>query len=157
MNLSSTSQKFQDHLNKLCPDLKVVEYSQGARTAEDAAKAIDCEVGQIAKSLVFKGTNTGKPYIFIVSGPNRLNEQKMTDVVGEEIEKADADFVKEKTGFSIGGIPPFAHPQNFDTYLDKDLLNYDFVWAAAGMPQAVFKIKPANLMLYTKAGLIETD
>ena len=92
MNLSSTSQKFQDHLNKLCPDLKVVEYSQGARTAEDAAKAIGCKVGQIAKSLVFKGTNTGKPYIFIVSGPNRLNEQKMTDVVGEEIEKADADF-----------------------------------------------------------------
>jgi prolyl-tRNA editing enzyme YbaK/EbsC (Cys-tRNA(Pro) deacylase) len=115
------------------------------RTAQEAAQAIGCQVGQIAKSLLFKTKRTGKPVLVITSGSNRVNEKKLGELLQEPIEKASADFVREQTGFAIGGVPPVGHANALLTFLDQDLMHYDVIWAAAGTPNAVFKLTPAEL------------
>jgi len=113
-------------------------FPEGTRTAEDAAAAIGCEVGQICKSLVFRVGD--EALLVVTSGVNRVDTARFG------ARKADADFVREATGFSIGGVPPFGHRQRIETIVDEDLLGYDVVWAAAGTPNAVFPIKPADLV-----------
>jgi prolyl-tRNA editing enzyme YbaK/EbsC (Cys-tRNA(Pro) deacylase) len=115
------------------------------RTAADAAKAVGSKVGQIVKSLIFKGKQSGRPYLLLVSGSNRVNEHSVEHVLGEAIVRPDADFVRNETGFAIGGIPPLGHPQHIRTYMDEDLLQYETVWAAAGTPNAVFSVDPEAL------------
>jgi prolyl-tRNA editing enzyme YbaK/EbsC (Cys-tRNA(Pro) deacylase) len=119
-------------------DAEIREYPAGARTAQDAAAAVGCEVGQICKSLVFRVGDD--PLLVIASGANRVDEARFGAV------KADAAFVREQTGYAIGGVPPFAHAHPLDTVVDEDLLAYDVVWAAAGTPRAVFPIAPAALV-----------
>jgi len=119
-------------------DAEIREYPEGARTAQDAATAVGCEVGQICKSLVFRVG--GAPLLVIASGSNRGDEARFGAV------KADAAFVREQTGYAIGGVPPFAHARAIDTVVDEDLLSYDVVWAAAGTPRAVFPIAPGALV-----------
>jgi prolyl-tRNA editing enzyme YbaK/EbsC (Cys-tRNA(Pro) deacylase) len=119
-------------------DAEIREYPEGARTAQDAATAVGCEVGQICKSLVFRVG--GDPLLVIASGSNRVDEARFGAV------KADAAFVREQTGYAIGGVPPFAHARPIDTVVDEDLLGYDVVWAAAGTPRAVFPIAPGALV-----------
>jgi prolyl-tRNA editing enzyme YbaK/EbsC (Cys-tRNA(Pro) deacylase) len=119
-------------------DAEIREYPEGARTAQDAATAVGCEVGQICKSLVFRVG--GDPLLVIASGSNRVDEARFGAV------KADAAFVREQTGYAIGGVPPFAHARPIDTVVDEDLLSYDVVWAAAGTPRAVFPIAPGALV-----------
>jgi len=118
-------------------DADIREYPEGARTAQDAA-AVGCEVGQICKSLVFRVGDA--PLLVIASGSNRVDEARFGAV------KADAAFVREQTGYAIGGVPPFAHARPMDTVVDEDLLVYDVVWAAAGTPRAVFPIAPGALV-----------
>ena len=113
-------------------EIKVMPES--TRTAAEAAKACGCTVGQIVKSLIFQGKTSGKPYLLLVSGTNRVNEHTIEHVVGEPIGRPDADFVRDATGFAIGGIPPLGHPTPLKTWLDEDLLQYETVWAAAGHP-----------------------
>lgn len=115
------------------------------RTAEEAAKAVGSKVGQIVKSLIFKGKKSNKPYLLLVSGSNRVNEHSVEPVLGEAIVRPDAEFVRNETGFAIGGIPPLGHPQHIRTYMDEDLLQYETVWAAAGTPNAVFSVDPQAL------------
>lgn len=115
------------------------------RTAADAAKACGCSEGQIVKSLIFKGKQSGKPYLILVSGPNRVHEEHVGNRIGEPITRPDADFVRAVTGFAIGGIPPFAHDTRMAAWFDEDLLRYETVWAAAGTPAAVFSVDPAAL------------
>jgi prolyl-tRNA editing enzyme YbaK/EbsC (Cys-tRNA(Pro) deacylase) len=115
------------------------------RTAAEAAAACGCGVGQIVKSLIFKGKTSGDPYLLLVSGANRVDEDKVEAVIGEAIVRPDADFVRETTGFAIGGIPPLGHPRQIRTFLDRDLLQYETVWAAAGTPNVVFAVDPKAL------------
>jgi prolyl-tRNA editing enzyme YbaK/EbsC (Cys-tRNA(Pro) deacylase) len=115
------------------------------RTAAEAARAVGSTIGQIVKSLIFKGKNTGKPYLLLVSGTNRVSEHAVEKVLGEPVERPDADFVREATGFAIGGIPPLGFGTPLHTWMDQDLLQYETVWAAAGTPNAVFSVDPEAL------------
>lgn len=143
MMLSKSAQSVQDALCKKGIEAKVVELPASTRTAEDAAKAIGCQVAQIAKSLIFRTKHTNKAIFVLASGINRVNEKAIARYVGEEITKADADFTREVTGFAIGGIPPVGHKQKIETYIDEDLLHYKELWAAAGTPNAVFCLDSA--------------
>jgi prolyl-tRNA editing enzyme YbaK/EbsC (Cys-tRNA(Pro) deacylase) len=145
-HLSPSAQKFQDFLQGLGVNLSVVEYVESARTAQDAADRIGCQLGQIVKSLVFKGTTSGKGILVLTSGANRVNESKISRLLGESITRPDADFVRELTGFSIGSVPPFSHLRVMDTFIDEDLLQYPTVWASGGAPNAVFMLSPADLV-----------
>jgi Cys-tRNA(Pro) deacylase len=133
--------------------VEVHEFPEGTKTAEDAARAVGCELDQIVKSLVF--TVDGDPVLALVSGANRLNEAKLAAVAGGPIGRADADAVRRATGYPIGGVPPFAHDTRLQTYIDANLLRFDVVWASAGTPRTVFPIKPSDLVRLANA--IETD
>src|SRR4030081_2126314 len=119
-------------------DLTIKEFPEGTRTAVDAARAVGCEVGQIVKSLVFVAA--GPPVAALVSGANRLDEKRLAGVAGEPVHKADALTARTATGYSIGGVPPFGHATEVTVFMDRDLLRYGVVWAAAGRPDSVFEI-----------------
>lgn len=154
MKLSPSAMKVQDALNRFGIDCQVVELPQSTRTAQEAANAVGCELAQIVKSLVFKGLQSGNPILVLTSGANRVNENLLREVVGEPIGKADAEFVRERTGFAIGGVPPVGHIEPIRTYIDEDLMVFDEVWAAAGTPNAVFKLKTADLRILTPGAAI---
>jgi prolyl-tRNA editing enzyme YbaK/EbsC (Cys-tRNA(Pro) deacylase) len=143
--LPPSAQKVQDAATALGLGVNVREMAQPTRTAEEAASACGVTVGQIIKSLVFLGADSGKPYLLLVSGSNRVNEKGVAAYLGEKLKRPDADYVRDLTGFAIGGIPPFGHATALATYMDADLLQYDVVWAAAGTPRAVFPIDPKQL------------
>lgn len=143
--LSNAAQKVQDALVARGFSYQVVELPQTTRTAAEAAQAVGCQVEQIAKSIVFKTRQTGRPLLVIASGINRVDEHRLSELAGEKVEKPDADYVKEKTGFVIGGVPPIGHNQTLETYIDEDLLKLKEIWAAAGTPFAVFKLSPQDL------------
>ncbi len=127
----------------------VLEFDAGTRTAADAAAAIGCTVAEIAKSLVFRGSQTGRPILVVASGVNRVDETKAAALIGERIVRADADFVREQTGFAVGGVPPVGHATAPVTLIDEDLLAFETIWAAAGTPNAVFALRPAELVELT--------
>ena len=147
--LSSSAQKVQDALSSLGLTLQVVELPDSTRTAVEAAQAIGCQVGQIVKSLVFKGKRSGRPVMVAASGPNRVDERKIEALISEPLGKADAEFVRQRTGFVIGGVPPVGHSEQLETFIDQDLMQYDEIWAAAGTPHAVFRLTPADLVRIT--------
>jgi len=132
---------------------RVVEMPQTTRTASDAAKAIGCEVAQIAKSLVFRVGDD--PLLVIASGTNRVNEAAVARAIGATIAKADADFVRERTGFAIGGVPPLGHRTPIRTLIDEDLLRFERIWAAAGTPNAVFELFSADLPRITGGTVVQ--
>jgi prolyl-tRNA editing enzyme YbaK/EbsC (Cys-tRNA(Pro) deacylase) len=125
--------------------VEIHEMPASTRTAAEAAQACGCTVAQIVKSLVFRGVETGKPYLLLVSGANRVNEKAVAAIIGEALTRPDADYVRAVTGFSIGGIPPFGHTTTLTTYVDRDLLAFDEVWAAAGTPHCVMRLDPTVL------------
>jgi len=127
--------------------LRMREFDQRTATAADAATAIGTSVGRIVKSLVFMAGE--QPILVLASGPNRVDVDKVGRIVGRRITRANADQVREVTGFAIGGVPPVGHPRALATYVDQDLLQYDKVWAAAGTPNAVFCIEPRDLVRIT--------
>lgn len=148
-SLTPSAQKVQNFLLELGCSNQVVEHTQTTRTSEDAANAIGCTVAQIAKSLIFKGKHSGKPVLVIASGINRVNEKKLAEYINEPVKKPDADFVRSHTGFAIGGIPPIGHASTIETFIDKDLLQLEEIWAAAGNSNAVFALKPEELVKMT--------
>jgi Cys-tRNA(Pro) deacylase len=152
--LSKSAQSVQDVLKKKGIDTTVVELPASTRTAEDAAKAIGCQVAQIVKSLIFRTKQTNRPILVLASGVNRVNEKAIAKVAGEEIVKADADFTRGVTGFAIGGIPPIGHKQKLETYIDEDLLQHKELWAAAGTPNAVFNLDSMTLADLTDGEII---
>ena len=143
--LSASARKVQDAARAAGLAVTVVERAESTRTAEEAASACGCVVAQIVKSLVFRGEATAKPYLMLVSGSNRLNEKGVAGVLGESLTRPDAAYVREVTGYAIGGIPPLGHATPMQVYIDKDLLAFDVVWAAAGTPRAVFAVAPGAL------------
>ena len=148
-SLGASIQKVQGVLRSLGYSGEVVVFSDSTRTAAEAAEAVGCQVGQIVKSLVFKGKQTQRPVLVEASGSNRVNERRISEEVGEPIEKADADFVRQHTGFAVGGVPPVGHVEAIDTFIDEDLMQYDEIWAAAGNPHAVFRLTPGELQAMT--------
>jgi prolyl-tRNA editing enzyme YbaK/EbsC (Cys-tRNA(Pro) deacylase) len=153
--LSPSAQKVQDALIELGLSLQVVELPGSTRTAVEAAQAVGCQVGQIVKSLVFKGKRSERPILVIASGVNRVDEYLLENLIGEPLGKADAEFVRQHTGFAIGGVPPLGHAEPLTTFIDKDLLNYEVVWAAAGTPHAVFQLDPADLARMADGVVVE--
>jgi prolyl-tRNA editing enzyme YbaK/EbsC (Cys-tRNA(Pro) deacylase) len=127
---------------------------QTTRSAKDAAEAVGCEVEQIAKSLVFKGAASQRAILVIASGANRVNEAILAEVAGEPMLKADADFVRTKAGYAIGGVPPVGHPHPLTVFIDEDLMRCPLIWAAAGTPQAVFHMTPQELLRITGGRVI---
>jgi Cys-tRNA(Pro) deacylase len=126
------------------------EFPEGTRTAEDAARAIGVEVGQIVKSLVF--AVDGAPVVALVSGSNQLDEAKLAAAAGGgRAERVDADRVRQETGFPVGGVPPLGHRQPMPVFVDETLLGFAVVWAAAGTPHVNFAVAPAALVAATGA------
>jgi Cys-tRNA(Pro) deacylase len=143
--LSASAQRVQDALEAAGVATTIVEYDVPARTSAEAAAVLGCTVAQIAKSLVFRAAS-GAPVLVIASGANRVDERKVATQVGEPIGKADAAFVRECTGYAIGGIPPLGHARALTTLIDGDLQQYSVVYAAGGTPHAMFPIAPAELV-----------
>jgi len=154
-SLKKSAERVQAVLNEFGFELNVVEFSDSTRTAQEAANAIGCTVGQIAKSLIFKGKSSQKPILIIASGANRVNEKVVKEYAGEKLEKADAEFVLEHTGFAIGGVPPVGHVKPITTFIDEDLTQYSEIWAAAGTQHAVFKLTPEILIKITEGKVIK--
>jgi prolyl-tRNA editing enzyme YbaK/EbsC (Cys-tRNA(Pro) deacylase) len=153
--LSVSARKVQDTLEAFGLKLQVIELPSSTRTAVEAAQAVGCQVGQIVKSLIFKTKHSGKPVLILTSGANRVNEKRIEKLVAEPLGKADADFVREQTGFSIGGVPPVGHRQQLETFIDQDLMQYKEIWAAAGTPNAVFGLSPGDLVKMTKGKITQ--
>jgi len=147
--LSASAKRVQKALDEFNLPLEVIELPGSTRTAADAAQSIGCGIGQIVKSLVFKGKRSEKPVLVVASGINRVSETKVEGLLDEPLGKADADFVREHTGFVIGGVPPIGHPEKLLTIIDEDLFLYSEIWAAAGTPNAVFRLTPEDLLRMT--------
>jgi prolyl-tRNA editing enzyme YbaK/EbsC (Cys-tRNA(Pro) deacylase) len=132
-------------------DTHVVEFEQPTRTSAEAAAAIGCSAAQIAKSVVFRGENSGQAVVVVASGSNRVSEAKVAAKLGEPLTRADAEFVRATTGYAIGGVAPIGHSQPVKLLLDEDLRRFDTVWAAAGTPFSVFPVEPDQLRSLTGA------
>lgn len=153
--LKGSSARVQAFLSQHGQDFLVQQMPASTRTAVEAADAIGCSVSQIAKSLIFKDGETGAPILVVASGTNMVCTKKVKAATGLNLKKADADFVRERIGYAIGGVPPVAHNQNVTTILDVDLQQYDAIWAAAGTPNTVFKLHAQDLPALTNGEWIE--
>ena len=146
---SATVRRVQQALAALGLGHEIVDLGLSARTAADAAGAVGCRVDQIAKSLVFRLRQSGRPLLVVTSGAHRVNETKVATLVGEALDRADADFVRAETGFAIGGVAPIGHVKPVVTLIDEHLLTFEEIWAAAGHPNTVFRLRPADLVAMT--------
>lgn len=152
--LSSSAQRVQQSLQASGVSLRVIELPKSTRSAPEAAEAVGCRVEQIVKSLVFRRRDTGLPVLVLASGANRVNEERMAELLSEPVERADPEFVRRHSGFSIGGVPPAGHPEPLETFIDEELMLHDEIWAAAGTPNAVFRLTPADLLAVTSGRVV---
>ena len=142
--LTAAEQRVADALAGHALPGKVIVLETLATTAQMAAEALGIEVGRIVKSLVF--TVDGQPVVALVAGDARLDESRLAEAADGTVGRADADLVREATGYPIGGVPPFGHATELATFVDESLLAHDTVWAAAGTPRHVFEVDPAELL-----------
>ncbi|HEY4171595.1 MAG TPA: YbaK/EbsC family protein [Rhodopila sp.] len=133
---------------------RVLEFDQSTHSSAEAAAAIGCDVAQIAKSMLFKAAD-GTAVLVVASGTNRVDEKKVAALLGQKISRADAGFVLDRTGFAVGGVPPVGHATPPMVFLDRDLQAYSMIWAAAGSPNAVFALTPADLVRLTGADFVD--
>ena len=153
--LPPSAQKVQDVLRQAGFSGAIMEVPQSTRTAAEAAVAVGCDVAQIVKSLIFRGSVTDRPLLIIASGANRVNEKSVGVLIGEPLAKADAEFVRQHTGYAIGGVPPVAHVSQIATFVDEDLLHQPEIWAAAGTPNTLFRLTPTDLLRLTGGRIIK--
>lgn len=153
-NLTTSVKQVQEKLLELGHPNEVVKLTDSARTAQEAADALGCEVAQIAKSIIFKLKSTNEPLLVVASGINRIDEKLVAQTINDKLGKADADFVRESTGFVIGGVPPLGHKNSVLTLIDEDLFKYETIWAAAGHPKVVFQLTPDELEKMTNGQVI---
>ena len=144
MGVKPAVRKVQSAIRQLGIEREVIELGVDARTSQQAADALGVGVGQIAKSLVF--TVNSSPLLVIASGANRVDELKLEKLAGGKVRRADPETVKQATGYAIGGVPPLGHPAPLPVYVDADLLQYELIYAAAGVPECVFPLTPAELV-----------
>ncbi len=147
--LHPTAQRVKELLHTMGFEIKVLEFHQGTKTSQDAAFCVGCSIAQIAKSIVFRGKTSGGCVIVVCSGEHRVDERKVEKLVGEKMSKGDADFVREKTGYVIGGVAPVGHATVCRTFIDESLLAYELIYGAAGTPNAVFGMTPDDLVRMT--------
>jgi prolyl-tRNA editing enzyme YbaK/EbsC (Cys-tRNA(Pro) deacylase) len=145
----SSVERVQEALRTLGLGHEIVDLGLSARTAADAAAAVGCRVDQIAKSLVFRLRDSGRPLLVVTSGAHRVDEARVAALVGERLERADAAFVRAETGFAIGGVAPIGHAKPVLTLIDEHLLAFEAIWAAAGHPNTVFRLTPNELVTMT--------
>ncbi|KPV44089.1 hypothetical protein AN477_08400 [Alicyclobacillus ferrooxydans] len=148
--LKEGAERVQSRLSELGYTNKVVELPDSTRTAQEAAVVIGCEVAQIAKSIIFRLKDSDSPLLVVASGVNHVNEKSLSNELNDKLGKADADFVRERTGFVIGGVPPLGHVESITTIIDEDLFQFKTIWAAAGHPKAVFELTPDQLVEMTQ-------
>jgi prolyl-tRNA editing enzyme YbaK/EbsC (Cys-tRNA(Pro) deacylase) len=153
--LKESARRVQQALAAAGFDFQVREFPASTRTSEEAAAAIGCSVAQIAKSLIFRARESGRPVLVMASGANRVDEQAVGRLLGEKLERADADFVRLKTGFAIGGVAPIGHSERPACFIDADLMVLAEIWAAAGTPNAVFRLTPVALVTLTGGQVAE--
>lgn len=147
--LSPSAQRAQTALAEAGLAVRITEHETAARTSAQAAETLGCSVAEIAKSLVFRGSQTGAAVLVVASGENRIDLSKLASLLGEPVAKPDAAFVREVTGYAIGGIPPLGHAQRLRTLIDQSLLRFGTVFAAGGTPNAMFPIAPGDLVRVT--------
>ncbi len=148
-SLRPAAARVQQLLGEMGLATEVIEFAETTKTSADAAGQIGCSVAQIAKSLIFRARQSNRPVLAIASGVNRVDERALESLLGEKIGKADAEFVRDKTGYAIGGVAPVGHAVPPVTFIDEDLLKLETIWAAAGTPFAVFRLKAADLVRLT--------
>lgn len=144
-------QRVHDALRSAGSSAQVIEVPESTRTAAEAAAALGTSVAQIVKSLVFVAAD--QPVLVLTSGSERVDVEKVRQIIGSEIKRADAETVRRLTGYAIGGVPPLAHDTPARVLMDPHLLDFEIVWAAAGTPHSVFGITPAELQRVTGAQL----
>lgn len=149
--MSKSLRRVQSALEAAGLAVEIRETDDSARTAEGAAAAVGCAVDQIAKSIIFRGEDSGHVVLFLTAGGNRVDPAKATALAGQELAKADAELIRAETGFAIGGVAPVGHLNRIEAWLDPRLLDFEQVWAAAGTPRHVFAIAPAELLRLTGA------
>jgi len=152
--LKNGAKSFQEQLKQLGYANKVKELPDSTRTAKEAAETIGCDVSHIAKSIIFRLVAADKPLLVVASGTNRINEKQIEHYIDNRLQKADADFVRKRTGYVIGGVPPVGHAESIRTFIDADLLQYEAIWAAAGHPKAVFQLRPDELVAMTDGQVV---
>ena len=145
----------RDALARAGLDAEIVELPGAARTARAAADYLGCDVGQIANSLVFRAQTSDGAVLVMSSGAKRVNVARLSVLVGEPIGKADADFVRSRTGFVIGGVAPVGHIGELGKFVDRSLAAYDAIWAAAGHPHTVFRLTYAQLLAITGGAAVD--
>ena len=153
--LPDSAKRVQDFLIENGFSCTVKELSDSTRTAEEAAKTIGCTIAQIAKSLIFIDKVSNLPILVIASGAHQVDIRKIESATGLQLVKADAKFVKEKVGFAIGGVPPVGHCQKIRTLLDPTLKSYEWIWAAAGTPFAVFQLSSSEIQKMTSGEFVD--
>lgn len=152
--MSKSFDRVVNHLlaNKIDHEIKKTE--QIARTAREAAEGIGCHLNQIVKSIIFLASTSDRLILFLTAGGNSVDAQKAEKLLGYPLLKADAQMIRSRTGFAIGGVPPFPHKEDVQVLLDPELLSYSKVWAAAGTPFHVFSINPEDLLFATNAEVL---
>lgn len=153
--LPPSAQRVQDALDSAGLGLTVRELEQSTRTSAEAAEAVGCTVGQIVKSIIFRAKASDRVVLVLTSGANRVDEHKVAALLGEGLGKADADFVRERTGFVIGGVAPVGHREAPITFIDADLLSHNEIWAAAGTPNALFRLTPRDLQMLSQGRIAD--
>lgn len=152
--MSRAIDRFLDAARVLGHSVEVRRFPEGTKTAGDAARAIGCEVGQIVKSLVFVAD--GEPVLALTSGANRVNVERLAAITGaSEARRANPEEARAATGFAVGGTPPFGHAERVRTFLDRDLLAFEEIWAAAGTPDSVFRTTPDELRRLAFAEVVD--
>jgi len=152
--VASAIERFDRAAADLGVSLEIRRFSEGTKTAADAARAVGCEIGQIVKSLVFVAA--GRPFLALTSGSNRADQQRLAGLLGSEaVRRANPEEARGATGYAIGGTPPFGHSRPLAVLVDRDLLQYDLVWAAAGTPDSVFPITPDELLRTTSGQIAD--
>jgi prolyl-tRNA editing enzyme YbaK/EbsC (Cys-tRNA(Pro) deacylase) len=152
--LAGSEARVAEELNRLGIASEVRVMPASTRSAAQAAAAVGCDVSEIVKSLIFRSVNSDEPILVLASGANRVDESRLAEFVGGPVERATAEFVRARTGYAIGGVPPVGHVQRIGAYLDEHLLSHPVVWAAAGSPRAVFSVTPADLVRVTGAKVV---
>ena len=148
--MAGAIERFLESAEVLAHPVEVRRFPEGTKTAQDAARAIGCDVGQIVKSLVFMAD--GRPLLALTSGANRVDLERLGEAASSgEVRRATPEEARKATGFAVGGTPPFGHAKQVTAFIDRDLLGYQEVWAAAGTPDAVFPLSPAELQRTAKA------
>jgi len=152
---SSSARRLESALNEHNLELRIVDLSDSARTSQDAADKLGCELPQIASSTLFRGKESRTPILVISSGNNHINERKIKAIIGEKIEKPDLEFILEETGFDSGSIPPVGHNKDIVTFIDEELMDYKVIWVEAGTPDSVFSLTPKELLEITNGEIID--